>query len=225
MGYTENNIFNAGIKMDVFGDANANAFKTTKGEEYFVDLKTLVAEAEQFGSLRRSSGSARDSNTLHKGVLKRSVIVNLREIARTARLKADEEPDFVNEFIIPNTNLNYQKTIELAIAFAEKGTPIETGFTPYGLPAGTFAELGEDTDALEQATRQQGSSATTTVGANARLDEVLKGILDLRRKIDVIARNIFANNPQKLAEWLTASHVERAAKQRTAPKTASNENT
>jgi len=217
MGYTENAIFNTGITMDSFGDANAAAFKDTKAVGYFVDLKALVAEASESGSLRRASGSARESNTEHKGVLKRSVIANLREIARTAQLKEDEEPDFVNEFKLPPHNLNYQKTIEVAHAFADKGTPIEAEFTEYGLPAGTFQELTDDTAALEQASRQQGAAGTTKVGANARLDEVLKGILDQRRKIDVVARNIFADNAQKLAEWLTASHVERSARRSTSP--------
>ncbi len=217
MGYTENAIYNTGITMDSFGDANETAFKDTKAVGYFVDLKALVAEASEFGSLRRASGSAKESNTEHKGVLKRSVIANLREIARTAQLKEDEEPDFVNEFKLPPHNLNYQKTIEVAHAFADKGTPIEAEFTEYGLRAGTFQELTDDTAALEQANRQQGAAGTTKVGANARLDEVLKGILDQRRKIDVIARNIFADNAQKLAEWLTASHVERSARRSTTP--------
>ncbi len=219
MGYTENAIFNGGITMDSFGDANTAAFKDTKAAGYFVDLKALVAEANEFGSLRRSSGSAKESNTEHKGVLKRSVIANLREIARTAKLKDEEEPDFINEFDMPPHNLNYQKTLEVAHAFIEKGTPIEASFKSYGLKAGTFAELTADTAALELANRQQGSAGTTKVGANARLDEVLKGILDLRRKIDVIARNIFAGDAQKLAEWLTASHVERSPRRSTTPTT------
>lgn len=217
MGYTENSIFNAGISMDGFGDANANAFENTKAVGYFADLKLLVAEANEFGSLRQSSGSAKESSTEHKGVLKRSIIADLREIARTAQLKDDEEPDFVNEFTMPPHNLNYQKTLEVAHSFIEKGSPIEADFKGYGLAEGTFAELTADTHALDQANRQQGAAGTTKVGANARLDEVLKGILDLRRKIDVIARNIFANDPSKLAEWLTASHVERSAKRSPAP--------
>lgn len=217
MGYTENAIFDAGIRMDSFGDANTNAFKNTKAVGYFVDLKALVVEANEFGGLRRASGSAMESNTEHKGVLKRSVIANLREIARTAQLMEDEEPDFVNEFKLPRNNLNYQKTLEFAHAFADQGAPIEASFKEYGLPDGTFQELIADTAALEQANEQQGAAGTTKVGANARVDEVLKGILDQRRKIDVITRNIFANNAQKLAEWLSASHVERAAKRTPKP--------
>ncbi len=159
-----------------------------------------------------------ESNTEHKGVLRRSVIANMREIARTAKLKEEEEPNFVNEFKMPPQNLNYQKTIEAAHAFAAKGAPIEASFEEYDLPGGTFQELIADTAALEQANERQGASGTLKVGANARLDEVLKGILDFRRKVDVIARNIFAGNPSKLAEWLTASHVERSPKRSTTPK-------
>ncbi len=55
MGYTENSIFNAGIKMDGFGDANAGAFANTKAVGYFADLKALVAEANESGSERRAS--------------------------------------------------------------------------------------------------------------------------------------------------------------------------
>lgn len=210
MAYTENAVTNTGIKMDIFGDANGTLFRDTKAVGYFVNLKALVAEAREFGSLRQASGSARESSTQHKGVLKRSVVINMRSIARAARLKEEEEPDFVNELKIPETNLNYQRTIEVALSFIEKGTPLEADLREYGLKAGTLAELTEDTAALEQANRQQGSAATATVGANARLDNALKGILDLRRKIGSIAKNVLADNPQKLAEWLTASHIEKS---------------
>ena len=217
MAYTDNAITTAGIKMDAFGETDGSLFKNTKANGYFVELKALVAEAREFGSLRQSAGSAKESSTGHKGVLKRSVIANMRSIARAARLKAEEEPDFVNELIVPATNLNYQRTIEAALAFIEKGAPLEIQLKEYGLLDGTFAELTEDTADLEQANRQQGSAATTTVGANARLDNALKGILDLRRKIGDIAKNLLADNPQKLAEWMTASHLEKSPKRPVTP--------
>ena len=217
MSYTDNAIYDAAIRMDAFGDANISAFKNTKAVGYFAALKTLVAEAGEFGSLRRASGSAKESSTTHKGVLKRSIIADLRTIARTARLMAAEDAAFVNEFIFPRDNLNYQKTLEYAHAFSDKGAPIEAAFTELGLAAGTFQELSEDTAALESANREKAESGTTTVGANARLDEILKGILDARHKIDVIARNLFAANPSKLAEWLTASHIEKSPKRPTTP--------
>lgn len=211
MAYTQIAITNGGIRMDAFGDVNGSLFKDTKAVGYFVNLKALVAEAREFGSLRQSSGSAKVSNTQHKGVLKRSVTAYLRSIARAANLKEEEEEDFVNELIVPRGNLNYQRTIEVALSFIEKGTPIEASLKLYGLQAGTFAELTEDTADLEQANRQQGSAATTTVGANARLENALKGILDMRRKIGEIAKGVLADNPQKLAEWLTASHIEKSS--------------
>ena len=216
MGYTDNSIFNAAITMDAFGDANGAAFKDTKAVGYFATLKTLLAEANESGSLRRASGSAKESSVAHKGVLKRAVTDNLRAIARTARWMAGEDAAFVNEFILPPETLNYQKTLEYAHAFADQGASLETDFKDYGLPVGTFQELSADTAALEQANRQKGESGTESVGANHRLDEVLKGILDARRGIDVIARNLFAAKPSKLAEWLTASHVEYSSK-RTPP--------
>ena len=210
MSYTENAIYDAGIRMDSFGDANVDVFKNTKAVGYFATMKTRVAEAGEFGSLRRSSGSAATSSTNHKSVLRRGVLADLRAIAKTANLMEDEDPNFVNEFKLLPHNLNYQVTIELAHAFADKGEPLEAEFVSLGLPAGTFADLRADTAALEAANRQKGAAGTTRVGANAQLDEVLKGILDARRGIDVVARNLFRDNPQKLAEWMTASHIERS---------------
>jgi hypothetical protein len=35
--------------------------------------------------------------------------------------------------------------------------------------------------------------------------------------VDTIVRNIYRNDPQKLAEWTVASHVERAARKTAKP--------
>jgi hypothetical protein len=37
------------------------------------------------------------------------------------------------------------------------------------------------------------------------------------RILDGIVRNVYANNPGKLAAWLSASHVEKAPKKKATP--------
>lgn len=50
------------------------------------------------------------------------------------------------------------------------------------------------------------------VAASAAIDDAIARGVVLLRKLDVIVRNKYSHNPSVLAEWTTASHVERAPK-------------
>lgn len=53
------------------------------------------------------------------------------------------------------------------------------------------------------------------VEATAAIDKLIEGGMTAVRELDPIVRNIFANEPAKLAAWLSASHVERAPRRKT----------
>ncbi|CAN5252396.1 hypothetical protein BH10ACI1_BH10ACI1_27920 [soil metagenome] len=52
-----------------------------------------------------------------------------------------------------------------------------------------------------------------------RLYHALQDTLDTRQDLDRALRNHYRNNPAKLAEWLTASHIERKKKKDEQPPT------
>ena len=54
-------------------------------------------------------------------------------------------------------------------------------------------------------------AATADMSAKVR-----QGMIKVRI-LDGIVRNVYANNPGKLAAWLSASHVEKAPKKKTPP--------
>lgn len=63
------------------------------------------------------------------------------------------------------------------------------------------------------------TASATAEHVQATADEAAKirqGMI-IVRTLDGIARNVYANNPGKLAAWISASHVEKAPKKKTTP--------
>ena len=62
---------------------------------------------------------------------------------------------------------------------------------------------------FQDATHGQVDAKRTGVGATADTEEIVEDSLDVFKDLDVALRNHYRDNPQKLAEWLTASHIKR----------------
>lgn len=208
-------ILEAAQRMDIFGDANSAAFpSTSKGGQYFAQLKTLLAQLPEPSITKESTGSAKKSNTRRKAVLSREIIAKLRLVANTADLIEEEEEDFENTFDLPRGRMSYQQQLGKAETFLQNGEPIKAKFFDYGLPEDTFSDLAADVAAFNDANQNQKSAGIESVGANADLDEVFEQILEIRRKLKVVVKNAFGRDAEKFAEWTTASHIERPQKRR-----------
>ena len=65
---------------------------------------------------------------------------------------------------------------------------------------------------MQAAISAQAGGVGDHVAASAAMDDAFDRGMDLLRKLDAIMHNKYANNAGVLAEWTTASHVERAPK-------------
>jgi hypothetical protein len=67
-------------------------------------------------------------------------------------------------------------------------------------------------NAFEEAISEQSSANIARVGANAKIDDIVDRALSGRRTLLIIVPNLFSDNPAKLAEWASASHIEKLPK-------------
>jgi hypothetical protein len=74
--------------------------------------------------------------------------------------------------------------------------------------------LNADIAALETAISNQASGVGAHVSAGAGLDDAMDRADEVMRKLHAIMRNRYVNNPAVLAEWLSASHTERAPRRK-----------
>lgn len=197
------------FRVDGFGVANAADFKNTKGEQYFLRIKNGLQQLEQHGISRASLSSAGKIGTARKSAAAKELKRDLRDIRDTARTIAKEEAAFINNFIIPPNNLNYPNLLETSKQFARDLPEVKAKFIEMGMPADFIEDLTEDIEEFEAALGLQTDSKREEIGDSAEIDAILEELLDVKESINTVANNIYKRNPQKLAEWLTAYHVER----------------
>jgi hydrogenase maturation factor len=78
---------------------------------------------------------------------------------------------------------------------------------------GFLEDLEADIEALEEAITRQIESRGSHVESTAAIEDATERGISALRELDPIMRNTFADDPVKLAAWLSASRVERRAPQ------------
>jgi hypothetical protein len=80
-----------------------------------------------------------------------------------------------------------------------------------------ITELTADVVDFEEAIAQRDGSVDDHVSSGAAIDDTVDRIMETVRKLDGPMKNKYADNPAVLAEWLAASHIERAPRRQKQP--------
>ncbi|MGC2236414.1 MAG: hypothetical protein WA584_09645 [Pyrinomonadaceae bacterium] len=204
-------ILNCLERMDFHGEANPQLATELAGTVgMFADNKNNIARLHQAGITSDTSSAAGRSGTRSKVARSRSIHSDLRRVARTAKLIEKKAPDFENTFDMRGGTLGYQELIDKADGFIEKRAKHQIHFTKYGLTEAFFAELRADADELREITRGQADARRTSVGTTADTEAILEDSLDTRGELKIALENHYKDNPARLAEWLSASRIERS---------------
>jgi hypothetical protein len=127
---------------------------------------------------------------------------------------ADDVPGLEEKFRLPRGRISDQNLLALARAFAADAAPLAAQFIAHELRSDFLEDLAADIAAMEEAMSRQASGVGDHVAANAAIDDAIDRGVDRVRKLDAIMKNKYANNPPVLAEWLSASHTERAPRRK-----------
>jgi len=210
MSDRKRDIFECVERMDFFGEANPQLATELPGTvEMFADNLNNKNRLIQAGITRESSGSAGKSRTRSKVARAREIDADVRRVARTARRIEKKVPDFQNTFGVPHAAMSYMELTEKAETFVRDAPPNRNLFDKYGLTEAFFTRLQTNVAAFREITHGQQDAKRTGVGATADTEEILEDSLDTRADLKIALENHYRDNPQKLAEWLTASHIKR----------------
>ncbi len=213
MSDRKRNVLEAAERIDYFGKASPQlAAELPSTVELFAANANNVERLHQAGITSASSGSAKTSGTRSKVARANEIVADLRLVARTAKIIEKKNKNFTNTFTLPRSGLIYQEITERAASFIADAPAYKKDFDKYALTTEFFAELGTDVEEFREAAHGQADAHRTGVGATADTEAILADTLDTREELDRALRNHYRNNPAKLAEWLTASHIERKKK-------------
>lgn len=198
-------------RTGIFAAENSRVIgNNAKAASSFASLKADVAALEAAGVSRLSSIGTKKSGTTGKAAAKTNLFNLVRAISFTANAIAEEATDFDDKFNLPQRTPTYQGLLELARAFAADAVAVSAKFIEYGLPENFVETLNDAVAAAELSADHQNTGKGGSIAANADTEAILKRALQTKRMLKTIVRNIFVDNPAKLAEWESATHVARA---------------
>jgi hypothetical protein len=208
-------------RTDAFHAANAADFAATSlGAKQFAIITDAVMQAGALGAAQLSAGSETHSSVLSKATLRLLIQDDLVHINRAAHsLALLGTPGVDGEFRMPRGNGD-QKLLNAARAFITEATPLKAQFIQLSLPDDFLDTLQTHTDGFETCIKSKAAGKQTRAGATTGIADTVHNAVIALHVVDTIVRNTYKNDPQKLAEWTVASHVERAAKKAAKPASA-----
>jgi hypothetical protein len=209
--------FDAYRRTRDFGLANASFFpKNSRADVNFKIIADGIPVIEASGALQASNiGTA---TTVSKESIIASIWLRLRKINRTARGLAVDQPEIGELFRMPHGD-NHQVLAAKAMAFYTNSEQYEELMKDCGMSDTFRADLLSDIEALQAAISDQNEVKSTKVGATGNIKAQLKLMHDAWKRLLGIVPNIFEDDPAKLAEWASASHVKRPPKTKKTPET------
>lgn len=197
-------------RIDYYGEANPD-LKTELPitSELFPANQANISRLNAAGITSVSAGGAGMSETRSKTAQAREIKADLRLVMATAKRLEEKVSNFRNTFTLPRGGLSYQQLIEYAESFIADAAAYQAEFARRGLTAQFFTDLAADVAEFKETAHSQADAKRTSVGSTAEIEAILEDALDVRAELHNALKNHYRNDPQKLAEWLTAAHIER----------------
>lgn len=112
---------------------------------------------------------------------------------------------------------NDRNMIQAGRTAAVNALPLKANFITHEMPDNFITELTADVVDFEEAIAERDGAVDDHVSSGAAIDDTVDQIMEVVRKLDGPMKNKYADNPAVLAEWLAASHIEKAPRRQQQP--------
>lgn len=184
----------------------------TPGADVAAINAAIVDEMNQLAGNQFSDASASQQATDDKSELLGEMMKLLRNMNRAANAFEQEIPGTDKMFRLPRSRSESNLLIA-ANAFLADATPLKDAFIEYGLDATFLTDLQNYITNIEATDQVGDTKSGESAGSTAGLSDAANRGMKNSRRADAIVRIKFGDDPQKLAAWTVASHLERAPKQ------------
>lgn len=154
-----------------------------------------------------------------KETLLDAIRLDIQNITRTASAIALAEPGFADSFR-PPANGNEGALLTTADKFLQQFAAqpaLVAKFVAHEMDANFVTNLQNDRVAVTTAQNQQESNREAGVGNTATIGQLIAQGMKALTTLDAIMHNKYSSNPDRLAAWFTASHIERNPKRGKTP--------
>lgn len=210
MDLHETSLFSTFKNVRDFGVKYAADFlPTSVGGQQLVLIATAIGTTTGLGATQISGADQKKTGVRSKAVAYKLLHDDLAAITEGAHaLVLLGTAGLDGKFLLPR-NHGAQAMLNTARAFALDAGAFSAGFLSVGLAADFLPRLNTDINAFEAAIGVKSAGLDTQGGATGGIaDSVHKATVALHI-LDTVVKNTYKNNPQRLAEWVIASHVEK----------------
>jgi hypothetical protein len=179
------------------------------------EIQTVITNLEGYTADQSSHDGAALQGTDLRGSARSALREAIERIVRTARGIAEKHPGFDAKFRMPEGK-NDQDFVDAGLGMVKDAAPAEVKakFLSYGMPADFIDDLLEDIAEFQETITDQSSSVGDRKAAKRLIDQTVDQGMSVKRQMDPIVRNFYHDRPDVLAEWETASHVERGPRRK-----------
>jgi hypothetical protein len=189
----------------------------TPGDDAAQEHADIIAEM-QTGAATQVSETGEASQAFDsKDDFYDAMLAMIKHMNMLANGFADEIPGSDLLFRVPR-NRSQANIRATAVAFHEDSVaPYEAKFIAYGMAATFRADLQALIDGFDTADVTADTSVIEKAGATGGLKDAAKRGMTNSTKLNGIVRVKYQNNPQQLAAWTVASHLEKPPKKKETP--------
>ncbi len=212
-------------RVQTFGNDNGADFAAgSVAKTNFTAIDQVITGLDQ-----AKAGQVGNAHT-SKDTLLNAVRLDLQNITRTAAAIDQDEPGFADKFHPPKAynpaallttadafllQLVAQPTDSTAVKTAK--TALAAKFVAHEMPAGFVASLQANRQAITDAEADMESDSEDRIGNTANIGPLIQQGMKAVNTLDAIMHNKYGTQPDKLAAWQSASHVERDPQRAKAP--------
>jgi hypothetical protein len=210
MNHQVTSLTSAFKNVDAFGIANAADFPAASmGGQQFALIHAAVPQTATLGAAQVSGKGAAHSSVMSKVAGRFHLHDDLLGITTAAHsLALLGTAGLDGKFLMPRSGGD-QALLNSARAIQTDAAAWVAQLISLGLPATFLTQLGTDITAFEASITAKGAGVGAQAGATGGLENTAHQAAIALHVLKTIVPNIYKNNPAKLAEWATASHVEK----------------
>jgi hypothetical protein len=200
------------IRVRQFGLTHPSNFDTgSRGRELLDVVDTSVEDMEALSATQAQHARAAKEKTTQKNVADETMRADMEAMSRTARSMARQTPGLEDKFQLPKSS-RVQDWLATARAFAADAEPLKDEFIRRGMLPAFLDNFKAHISEVEETVDGWAQKSAARVSATVAVGKVAEQGREAVRELDVVVRNVFPGDDAVLAEWESASHVERAAR-------------
>jgi hypothetical protein len=179
--------------------------ETGVAQQLYTQLRGVITRLESLSAAQASGIGEAHQRTQTRGSARLSLRDAVEAIHNVAMAMGLGE-----HFPLPDRN--DPSLLQVARAAAVDAVPLKLQFIAHETPDDFIEDLQAQIAAFQTETSEHGNAVGDHIQAGEAIDEAIEEGIEIVNKLDRIMRAKYADNRAVLAEWMSASHTERAPK-------------